>query len=124
MEEEIEKYYPALRRYVEKHKKLRSYTKFFVVLLVITFVPGIVFPPLMLVCSGILLIWAAIWFKLGGARCPRCSKKFLSLRARIFTFHGGGLMPGYLTCHSCGLRVCDLPEIECRYEQSHTNEWL
>lgn len=122
MENNTEKYYPALRLFVEKYKAQKKREKYFHGYLVLFIFVSILFPPFGLLTAAIFIYYIVHSHKLALTKCPQCDSYFMSFWARLLGTGLGKFSPGYLSCVSCGLKVCELPEIECRHGNNYKDE--
>lgn len=117
MNENNEQYYPALRAYTEDY---RARSRWLIPLLIIWIGGALVSSAYPAVGTVAMLALAVLIFNsytLGRTRCPKCNNHYMTHMFAAFSFTSKALSPDHLSCGSCGLRVCSLPEINC-VEQS------
>ena len=121
--ENIEKHFPALREIVAEYDSLKKKDKLLIPILIIGSIISVLFPPAGIPFFLLFCYWAWSWYKYGYYLCPRCNKYY-------FSWYQRWLVPitsnsRYWVCKKCGLKVCELPEIECPQKPaSHKEEWL
>lgn len=113
MDNHHEQYYPALRLYVEEY---RARSKWVLPLLVIWIGGALLSSAHPTVGTAAMLALAVLVFNsytLGRTRCPQCKSHYMTHMFAAFSFTSKALAPEHLSCASCGLKVCSLPEIVC-----------
>lgn len=119
MQEDHEKYFPALRLYVDDY---RARHKWLIPLLIIWIGGALASSTYPAVGTVAMLALATLIFNsytLGRTRCPKCTNHYMTHMFAAFSFTSKALSPDHLSCSSCGLRVCSLPEINCAEQSEH-----